>query len=387
MGDELAVSRWVAKMSDPTPSVTLSLAERLGIHAPSVTSSLDSAERIAKHAEEELRSLTREGVLRRLNEWMPKFIVPSEISDVCTVPASCRWNNLLIEKGILVVPKLQVAVMMRLLANTTPGCNSIQKALTLAVEHGLEFQIYVRQTDVALFRPTILSPMDYSASVYYAVGFQNPELTYGDGGVELYGRYKARMMDVLRRPHARAFIGLGGPLAWIARKYGGQDLVRQFMNGPSIQVTVHQKGKVDMTDFSFAQTDEVSPEEKLALLGHVKYGNQDLDKWMYPPPGLILNHLLHYHGDWNPATEHMVFDEIYEHLEEGTLGPKTESGWRDFLRFANRGDNAPNCLPTRNDFSRANADLKATFGRGWGHVDLNLLVVPEPIVNSIVPGN
>lgn len=387
LGDELAVSRWVARMSDSTLPGTLSLAERLGVHAPSVTSSLDSSERIAQHAEEERRSMSWEGVSQRLKGWIPKFIVPSEISDVCAVPASCRWNNLLFERGILIIPKLQVAVMMRLLANTTPGCNSIQKALTLAIEHGFEFQIYIRQVDVALFRPTILSPMDYSASVYYAVGFQNPELTFGSGGEELYGRYKARVMDVLRRPHARAFVGLGGPLSWIARKYGGQDIVRQFMNGPSVQVTVHQKGKVDITNFNFAQTDEVSPEEKLALLGHVKYGSQDLDKWMYPPPGLLLNHLHHYHGDWNPATEHMVFDEIYEHLEDGTIGPKTESGWRDFLRFANRGENAPNCLPTRSDFSNANTDLKSIFGRGWSHADLKDLIVPEPIVNPVVPGN
>lgn len=384
-GDEAMVSRWVVGMTEAAFPKTRSLAERLGNRVPSPTSSRDSEERIAAHATEERYSLTQEGILQRLSSWRAKFIVPSTISQVCAVPPSCRWNKLLFEKGVLVVSKMHVAVMMRLLANTTPGCSSVQQALTLAIEHGLEFQIYVKQVDVSLFRPSVLSPMDYAASVYYNVGFQNPPLPYGNGGVELYNRYKARVMDVLRRPHARAFIGLGGPLSWIARKYGGQDLARQFMNGPSVQVTVHQKGKVDLANFNFAQTDEVSPEEMDTLLGHVKYGSKELDKWLYPTPEILENRLLHYHGDWNPGTEHIVFDAVYQLLEDGKVEPKTVSGWYDFLRFANRGDNSPNILPTTKEFLSANAELVSTFGRGWRHIDLNSLVIPEAAVVPTVP--
>lgn len=390
VNDEHNTSSWVASMAGPANSNGLSLAERLGYQARSNASSRASEERIAVHAAEEIRAIRleegRETLEHRLTDWRRKFIVPGTPSEVCAVPTSCRWNPTLLEKGTLVIPDLRVAVMMRLIANTTEGCTSIREVLTLAIERGFEFQIYVKQSDVALFRPALLSPMDYAASVYYSIGFHTPALTWGSGGQDLYNRYRAGVMDVLRRPHARAFIGLGGPISWIARRYGGVDLVRQFMNGPSIQVTVHQKGKVNLKNFNFAQTDDVSPEEIQVLLGYVKYGSQELDKWVYPTPHILLSFLHHYHGDWNPATEHLVFDAIYEHLEKGRVEPMTESGWHDFLRWANKGRNAPEYMPTASDFSSANAELLKSYGKGWHQVALKDLVVPE-VLAPVATGN
>ena len=81
------------------------------------------------------------------------------------------------------------------------------------------------------------------SSRIYELNYQEPKIKFGTG-VTFANQYLGKLADILHHPHARALIGLGGPASWIAHQYG-DNLMQQFMNSPSIQVTYHRKGYVD----------------------------------------------------------------------------------------------------------------------------------------------
>ena len=95
--------------------------------------------------------------------------------------------------------------------------------------------------------------------------------------------YLAKINDLLRRPHARAFIGEGRQLSCIARCWTGLHLVEEFMAGPSVQVTVHNRGFYDSTsqDASYLSHDAISEQEKDLLLGYCLGTNGCLGRWLF----------------------------------------------------------------------------------------------------------
>lgn len=121
------------------------------------------------------------------------------------------------------------------------------------------------------------------------------------------------------------------------------------------------------------------------MYGYLKYGSHETEQWIYPPEDLVREHLGHYIGDMNSATEHIVLDRIYQKLEEGRVEPLSRGGWRDFLRFAHRGFNAPVYAPTKEDVNDANKELMDMFHKGWRRIPLRGLTIPEDL-NQTVSG-
>ncbi|KDR77394.1 hypothetical protein GALMADRAFT_65892 [Galerina marginata CBS 339.88] len=217
---------------------------------------------------------------------------------------------------------------MRLAANTRPSIRTAADVLTYAVNHGLAFQIGIKAESFAKFHPRQLSTMErQTVKHYYTAGYLDEPFSLS-GRQPFVLTYRARMLDLLGRPHAPAYVGLGGPYSWVARRYGGVELAHKYMSGPSIQVTRHSRGENDSDERFFLgiHWDEVSLREKQLLLGYVQGSNGGADRWMYPPPEVLKGACHHWSGIWTSTMEDM-FQYITKSVDNGTATPKSKSKW------------------------------------------------------------
>lgn len=81
---------------------------------------------------------------------------------------------------------------------------------------------------------------------------------------------------------------MGGPEAWLGRKWGGSELVTQFMEGPSPKVYLHRQGSIDSDNEHpmFLYTDEMTLQEVDILFGCI-CSDGDKDKSLYPSKDVL----------------------------------------------------------------------------------------------------
>ena len=196
------------------------------------------------------------------------------------------WNPDFLEAAHIFVPDIESEARLRYWANCWDTLGTTKRLLTTAIKHGLCFFLAISLDRARQFRPIIVDNLDRSsAASLYGVNFQEATLSPMDNRTTFCTAYLARMNDMLRRPHAHAFIAEGGQLSWIARRWAGPRLVKEFMSGPSIQVTVHNKGFYDSSseDPSYLTHDIVSEQEKDLLLGYCPGSNGCMGRWLFPP--------------------------------------------------------------------------------------------------------
>jgi len=87
------------------------------------------------------------------------------------------------------------------------------------------------------------------------------------------------------------------------------------MTGPSLQVTIHEKGYFDSKDRKpvFAHCDKLTPGELDLVFSHIRSGGGDHDKWVFPTPELLDKLCDHWSVEWNNQLE-SVFQEIQKEL-------------------------------------------------------------------------
>ena len=94
--------------------------------------------------------------------------------------------------------------------------------------------------------------------------------------------------DIIHLPHARILVGMGGPKAWLGHKWGGSELVAQFMEGPSPDVFLHHCRNINSDEEHpmFLYMDEMTPQEIDILSGCIR-SDGDKDKSLYPSKDIL----------------------------------------------------------------------------------------------------
>jgi hypothetical protein len=291
------------------------------------------------------------------------------------------WNAQLLAIGYLHVPDWRVQVRLRFFANCVPTIRHVHTILSIAIEHRLSFQIAIRTEDFHFFEAGPISHIDQRlVKTMYKSGFSEPQLSYSSPSAFI-NAYLGKVADVLRRPHARAFIGLGGPFSWLAQCWAGDELVARFMEGPSIQVTRHFSGQSDSGEDRCLgiHWDCVSDQEIEFLFGYIPADKWNPERWLYPPVSILEDECNHWSGEWNVGME-----EIFRHITSQVTrnppmaAPKSRRGWIEFLRSYNRGRKAPKFIPTERHFLDAKGGLQAAgLPVNWNRQKINSIIVPE----------
>ncbi|EDQ98824.1 uncharacterized protein LACBIDRAFT_335621 [Laccaria bicolor S238N-H82] len=203
-----------------------------------------------------------------------------------------------------------------------------------AVCHGLPLTIGVKVKDFGKFKPEEVSDIDRLVGKPSST-IEAPFAYTAQGALRAY--YMSRVNDIIRRPHARILVGMGGPIAWLGRKWGGMELVTQFMEGPSPDVYLHRRGYIDSDDEHpmFLYTDKMSPQEIDILFGCIR-SDSDRDKSLYPSKDILDEGCFFWTGEWDSRMDNM-FNDITKEILQGSAKFRTPGMWNDYFRRLNRG--------------------------------------------------
>ncbi|KAK7033891.1 hypothetical protein R3P38DRAFT_2411638, partial [Favolaschia claudopus] len=246
-----------------------------------------------------------------------------------------QWRAEFLDHAYLIAESANARVRLRLIA-CYAGCKTVASLLDLALIRCIPFRLAIPLDSVRLFRESRLAPTERVLSEsYYPVGSGSSPLEYGRNGQGFSERYGVRFMDLLRRPHLRRIASMGSVFAWLAWK-NGDDLIQDFMNGPSIQVTQYGRGWSDGREANplFITSDELSPNDLDVLLGHV--WDNETERWVWPSEELLWEYCEFYNGEMTDELDRCLLYILNEEVGKGKTQARTRNGWYQYFRRSNR---------------------------------------------------
>ncbi|EDQ98425.1 uncharacterized protein LACBIDRAFT_302374 [Laccaria bicolor S238N-H82] len=326
-------SRWVQAMSAPSPLLSQSRASSVRRSDTSERRSSRDSRRSASpptSSRKQLLPASRSTFLAELRRLGDEFAVREA---TWSSKKPLNWNLEFLDVGFLLIPDPKAQARLRYWAACSGDASSMAAILFKAICFSIPFAIGVKVEDFSRFKPEEVSDMDRLVGKP-TCNVEPPFLYTAQGALKAY--YMSRVNDVIRRPHARILIGMGGPIAWLGRKWGGAELVAQFMSGPSPDVYVHRRGYIDSDDEHplFLYTDEMSPQEVDVMFGCIR-SDSDKDKSLYPSKDILDDGCFFWTGEWDSRMEDMFVDLTKEILQ-GTAKFRTPGMWNDYFRRRNR---------------------------------------------------
>ena len=327
-------SRWVQAMS-ASSSHSSSRASSAARHSGS-SRDRDSLRRSASPPRSHLRSASSMPnqcavfveKLRELSGQYPSMVNPW----VSKRPLA--WNADFLEVGYLLIPDIKAQARLRYWAACSRDADTMSALLFKAVSHGLPFSIGVKVEDFGRFKPEEVSDTDRLVGKPTST-VEAPFAYTAQGTLRAY--YMSRVNDIIRRPHARILIGMGGPIAWLGRKWGGMELVAQFMDGPSPDVYLHRWGYIDSDDEHpmFLYTDEMTPQEIDVLFGCIR-SDSERDQSLYPSRDILDDGCFFWTGEWDARMDNM-FGDLTKEILQGSAKFRTPGMWNEYFRQLNWG--------------------------------------------------
>ena len=250
--------------------------------------------------------------------------------------------------------------------------------LELAISRNMKFIMATRITDLRTFKPAVVPELSELTKRTYETGFQEEHLRDINGGAAFRDQYMGKLADILRRPQARALVSMGGPTAWIAKRYGGPSIVQRFMSGPSTQVTVHHRGAVTSSPFYDDPLfhDQISAQEENLVHGFVPAENPEHHRWLFPTTDIMEDYCNHWQGEWTHGCD-LILNNIAKALERGTAKPLTRKGWKAYLHSSNHGTHRPDVVLASSHFVRAEELLRG-FSGSWHGTRVEDILIPAP---------
>ena len=249
-----------------------------------------------------------------------------------------NWNLDFLEVGFLLVPDPKSQAHLHYWAACSTDSSSMAAILFKAICFGIPFAIGVKVEDFSRFKPEDVSDMDRLIGKP-TCNTEPPFLYTAQGALKAY--YMSRVNNVICRPHARILIGMGGPIAWLGRKWGGAELAAQFMSGPSPDVDIHRRGYIDSDDENpmFLYSDEMSPQEVDVLFGCIR-SDSDKDKSLYLSKDILDDGCFFWTSEWDQRMEDM-FADITKEILQGTAKFHMLGMWNKYFRRRSRMTRGP----------------------------------------------
>ena len=312
------------------------------------------------HHRRESPPLSHTAARQRAVAWLRECCaVITHATVVWSMPSGVEWDSSFLNDSFLLFPDGRMLTRLRYWAICSPNPLDICQLLELAISRNMKFIMATKMSDLRIFKPASAPELSELTKRTYKAGFQEEHLKDVNGGAAIRDQYMGKLADILCRPHARALISMGGPTAWIAKRYGGPSLVQQFLDGPSAQVTIHHRGAVISSPFCEDTLfhDQVSAQEENLVHGFVSAENPDHHRWLFPTTEIMEDYCHHWRGEWTLGCD-FILSNIAKALERGTAKPLTRKGWKSYLHSANHGDRRPGTVLTPAHFKKADELLR-----------------------------
>ncbi|KAJ7147067.1 hypothetical protein C8R43DRAFT_1129853 [Mycena crocata] len=323
---------------------------------------------------------TRAQAVEAIRAWAPTVV---ELDAVLPEDAGLQWSLAWLVGSILVCEDSRSYWRMKAFAACAQHQVVLEDVLEFAMRSGMRFALYVKSSEVRKYADhDIPAVVRNTVEAMYAPGYVDTLLTYGHGGEALYRQYVVQMNALVRRPHAVAFIGLGGIMAFVATKFD-PDLPRRFARGPSIQVTEFLKGDtilcVDGDDECHYTADQVSSSEEAMLLGLIPSGPMT-DATLWPSREVLESESAHFSG-YTSAGCLAMFENLWKDLtKEKKFIWRTRAGWKEYFKRGNKGTYAPQVIPKAKDFAKGEKLFQRSFPINWELAKVAALKFPEEFV-------
>jgi len=296
------------------------------------------------------------------------------------MPIGPAWNLDFLEEGVILFPDNRTQIQLHYWVICDLAILNIRHILELAMNRGMKLILAIPYDALPHFHVSEpLSMMDLTKRTY-DMGFQESPLTYDKGCVAFMDQYLGKLADILWHPHARAVVAMGGPTSWITRYYSGECLIKEFVSGPSIQVTVHHRGGITNAAFLDMPVfyDQLSAQEVELIHSYVPLGSTTEDRWVFPTTEILEDFSKHWRGEWNLGCER-IMGNITRDLGSGLLAPQTRKEWHEYLRSNNRGEYTPELgsVPLSSDFTLIENKINAAFPVHWHGCHLRDITLPD----------
>ncbi|KIJ90559.1 hypothetical protein K443DRAFT_15120 [Laccaria amethystina LaAM-08-1] len=320
-------------------------------------------------------SLSRQRAVARLEEECSMITYQGS---VWTMPPDLEWNTSFYQDSILLFPDSRTLTRFRYWAACVSTISNMRHLLELAICRNMKFVLATRIGDLKAFRPASAPALSELTKHTYETGFQEEHLKDINGGTAFRDQYMGKLADILRRPQARALISMGGPAAWIAKRYGGPSIVQRFMSGPSTQVTIHHRGAVASSPFYDDPIfhDQISAQEENLVHGFIPAENPEHHRWLFPTTEIMDDYCNHWRGEWTQGCD-FIFHNIAKGLDRGAAKPLTRKGWKAYLHSTNHGTRRPDVILTAAHFARAD-ELLCGFSGIWHGKCVADIPIPVP---------
>ncbi|KAJ6567644.1 hypothetical protein DFH09DRAFT_1081088 [Mycena vulgaris] len=188
------------------------------------------------------------------------------------------------------------------------------------------------------------------------------------------------MESTLEALYAAGYVDASGLLSFIAQLYN-KDLLAQFVEGPSVQVTRYQRGRVllrsDREHEGFCITDQVLEDKILMLIGHITSGDPSTESSLWAHPSLLEEESSQVHGAWTPGCYSLL-----KNLENSIVNKKQyvwrmRKQWAKYLQTGCKGSYAPDFVPTNKYFEEGTSMMCQAFLIDWQYKCLMELSVAE----------
>ncbi|KAJ7821101.1 hypothetical protein B0H14DRAFT_2599463 [Mycena olivaceomarginata] len=171
---------------------------------------------------------------------------------------------------------------------------------------------------------------------------KGPRLNPSPSMADVVQQYKANLGQIGLRPHAPCIIARGGVPSWILRAYLGVGHVAAYMEGPSMQISVHRDGANDSADRDGIDVTwgELSEGDYLAMSGLISGRTLEEDLYLYPTDTMLMEFSDHYYGEWNPFCD-KTFERLKRELDSQRARGRTRSEWKKYFQSSDHGQEAP----------------------------------------------